>query len=344
MKAVYICEHGDVEKLLYGNLPDPVPEGNEVLLRVKACGVNHLDLWVRKGLPFFGPQRFPHIPGTDIVGEVVALGPFARSAVVGSRVVLSAGVGCGCCELCLGGRDNLCSRYRVMGVDLPGGYAEFVTIAEQHLIPLPTWILWENAACIPGVFATAWSMLFEKANLRPGEWVLIHSAGSGVGSAAIQLARLIGANIITTASSDAKLERARALGAQYVVNYKQQDFLREVRRITQKRGVDVVIEHIGQDIWERNLLCLTAGGRLVTCGVTSGYEAKTDLRHVFFRQLQIFGNKGSSRATLMKVVRLLAEEKIHPVLDRVLPLKEAQQAHRLLGRHEQFGKVVLVHE
>jgi NADPH:quinone reductase-like Zn-dependent oxidoreductase len=342
MKAAYISEHGGVDTLLYSDLPDPIPRRNEVLVRVKACGVNHLDVWVRKGLPHFGPRRFPHIPGSDIAGEVAAAGPYAPPAMLESQVVLYPGVSCGYCARCLAGRDDLCSRYQIMGVDLPGGYAELVKIPADSLIPLPAGMPWERAACIPGVFATAWSMLLEKGKLQPGEWVLIHAAGSGVGSAAIQLARLIGANIIATASSDDKLEKARALGVQYLVNYKIQDFLREVRRITQRRGVDVVIEHIGQDVWERNLLCLAAGGRLVTCGVTSGYEAKTDLRHVFYRQLQIFGNKGSSKATLKKVVRLLAEEKIEPVLDRVLPLKEARRAHHLLEGREVFGKIVLI--
>jgi NADPH:quinone reductase-like Zn-dependent oxidoreductase len=342
MKATYINEHGGIDKLLYGELPDPVPGGDEVLVRVRACGLNHLDLWVRRGLPFFGPMRFPHILGTDIVGEVVTLGPCARPIAIGTPVVLNMGIGCGRCEMCLASRDALCPRYRVLGVDLPGGYAELVKVVGEHLVPLPAEIPWEAAACIPGVFATAWSMLFDKAQLQPGEWVLIHAAGSGVGSAAIQLARLVGANIITTASSDDKLEKAKALGATYLINYKRQDFLREVRRITQKRGVDVVIEHIGQDVWERSLLCLVSGGRLVTCGVTSGYEAKTDLRHIFFRQLQIFGNKGASKAILPKIVRLLAEGKIQPILDRVLPLTEAQRAHQLLEERQQFGKIVLI--
>jgi NADPH:quinone reductase-like Zn-dependent oxidoreductase len=197
---------------------------------------------------------------------------------------------------------------------------------------------------MPASFTTAWAMLFEKARLQPDEWVLVHAAGSGVGSAAIQLARLGGATVITTAGSDEKLERARALGAQHLINYHKQDFLRTVRRITKKRGVDVVIEHTGQEVWERSMLSLTPGGCLVTCGVTSGYETKVDLRHAFFRQLQILGNKLGSKAALFRIIDLLREGKIQAVLDRVLPLHEIRQAHQLIEERRQFGKVVLVPE
>ncbi len=342
MKAVYLAEHGDIEKLIYGELPDPTPKGNEILVKVMACGLNRADLWVRKGLPFWGPGRFPHIPGGDIAGEVVAIGPSVRSAVVGTQVVLNPGISCDQCQFCRAGRDNLCSQYRVLGVDLQGGYAELVTVPEGNLVPLPEGIVWEVAACVPGSYVTAWAMLFEKARLQPGEWTLIHAAGSGVGSAAIQLALLVGANVITTAGSDQKLEKARALGVRHLINYNQQDFLRKVRMITKERGVDVVIEHIGRGVWEQSLLCLTRGGRLVTCGVTSGYEVTMDVRQVFQRQLQIYGNKLGGKASLFKIMRLLKEGKIQPVMDRVLPLKEAGQAHRLLEERKNFGKLVLV--
>jgi NADPH:quinone reductase-like Zn-dependent oxidoreductase len=232
----------------------------------------------------------------------------------------------------------------VLGVAVPGGYAELVKVPAQNLVPLPEAISWEAAACLPAAFGTAWTMVFEKAKLQPGEWVLIHAAGSGVGSAAIQLARLVGANIIVTAGSAEKLEKARALGAMYLINYRSQDFLREVRRITDKRGVDVVIEHIGQDVWERSLLCLSPGGRLITCGATTGYQVKTDLRYVFFRNLHILGSEAASKALLFKIIPLVQRGQLQPVLDRVMPLKEARQAHRVLEDRQQFGKVVLVPE
>jgi NADPH:quinone reductase-like Zn-dependent oxidoreductase len=344
MKAAYLTEHGGVEKLTYGELPDPIPDESEVLVHVKACGVNYVDLWVRRGLPFFAPVKFPHVPGMDVVGEVVAAGPCVRSTLMGARVVLNPGVSCGRCQFCLTGKDNYCAQYQLLGVDLPGGYAQLVKIPEQNAVPLPASIAWEAAACVPVPFVTAWTMLFEKAQLQPGEWVLVHAAGSGVGSAAIQLARLGGGIVITTAGSDEKLEKAKGLGAQYLINYKRQDFLGAVRRITRKRGVDVVVDHIGQAVWEQSLLCLVPEGRLVTCGVTSGYEAKTDLRHVFYRQLQILGNKFGSKASLFKVINLLEQGKIHPVLDRILPLRETPRAHTLLEERRLFGKVVLVPE
>jgi NADPH:quinone reductase-like Zn-dependent oxidoreductase len=341
MKAVYFTEHGDIDKLIYGEAPDPVPAAHEVLVRVRACGINHADLWVRRGLPFLR-VRLPHILGGDIAGEVVAVGSPQCSVPVGSRVVLNYVVSCGRCQHCLSGQDNLCPQLQVLGEELPGGYAELVKVPGENVVPLPVGVEWTAAACVPAVFTTAWNMLFEQAKLQPGEWILIHAAGSGVGSAAIQLARLVGANIITTAGTDAKLEKARALGAQYGINYRRQDFLREVRRITGKRGVDVVIEHIGVEVWERSLLCLATGGRLVTCGATTGYQATTDLRHVFFRNLSIFGTKAGPKASLFKIVQLLQEGKVVPVLDRVLALQEAREAHRLLEAREPFGKLVLV--
>ena len=343
MKAVYLTEHGGIDVLTYGELPDPVPSEGEVLVRVRACGVNHVDLWIRKGLPFL-KIRFPFVPGGDIAGEVAAVGPATEALSLGTRVLVNPGVSCGRCERCLSGRDSLCAHFRVIGEHLPGGYGEFVKIPAENLVPLPPDLSFVTAACLPGVFITTWNMIFDQAKLEPGEWILIHAGGSGVGSAAIQLARLVGANIITTAGSDEKVAKAIALGAHYGINYKTHDFLREVRRITKRRGVDVVIEHIGEDVWERSLLCLATGGRLVTCGATSGYLPKTDLRHVFFRNLQILGAGVGRKASLFRITQLVLEGKLQPVLDRVLPLKEAQLAHQLLEQRQQFGKVVLVPE
>jgi NADPH:quinone reductase-like Zn-dependent oxidoreductase len=340
MKAVYFMAHGGIDQLLYGELPDPVPGEDDVLVRVRACGLNHADRWVRQGLPFLRVP-FPFILGQDIAGEVVARGAGAHSVAEGARVVLNPGVSCGRCERCLSGQDNLCPRFGILGKNYPGGYAELVKAPAANVVPLPADLPYEAAACVPAVFTTAWNMLFEQARLQPGEWVLVHAAGSGVGSAAIQLAGLVGANIITTAGSEEKLEKARALGAHYGINYRRQDFLREVRRITGKRGVDVVIEHIGVEVWERSLLCLATGGRLVTCGATTGYQAVTDLRHVFFRNLQILGATSGSKASLFRILRLVQEGKVRPVLDRVLPLAAAREAHRLLEARQQFGKLVL---
>jgi NADPH:quinone reductase-like Zn-dependent oxidoreductase len=341
MKAAYLTGHGGVEVVTYGDQPDPVAREGEVIVRVRACGLNHLDLWVRRGLPFL-KVAFPFIPGVDIAGEVASVGPGTAAPPVGTRVAVNPGVGCGRCQRCLSGWDNLCASYRLLGEHLPGGYAELVAVPAANLVPLSDKTSWEIAACLPVTFSTAWNMVFDQAKLEPGEWILIHAGGSGVGTAAIQLARMVGATIITTAGSDEKVDKAKALGAHYGINYKTHDFLREVRRITQKRGVDVVFEHIGEDVWERSLLCLATGGRLVTCGATSGYQPKTNLRHIFFRNLQILGASTGSKALLFQIAQLVGEGKLTPVLDRALPLVEARSAQELLEQRQHFGKLVLV--
>ncbi|MBI4523746.1 MAG: zinc-binding dehydrogenase [Deltaproteobacteria bacterium] len=343
MKAVYINEHGGIDRLIHGDLPDPVPNDHEVLVRVKACGVNYIDLWVRRGLPFLKID-YPFVLGQEVVGEVAAVGSSSCAIPVGGRVILHIGVSCGHCELCLSGRDHQCSGYQLLGKNIPGGYAELVKVPEANISPLPESISYEEAAGLPTSFTTAWNMIFRTAKLQPGEWVLIHAGGSGIGSAAIQLARLTGAKVITTAGSEEKLEKASALGAEYLINYRKQDFLREVRRITKKRGVDVVIEHIGEEVWERSLLCLATGGRLVTCGATSGSQITMDLKHVFFRHLSILGATSATKDVLLKIVRLLEERKLQPVVGRTMPLSDAREAHRLLEERQQFGKVVLVPE
>jgi NADPH:quinone reductase-like Zn-dependent oxidoreductase len=343
MKAVYLTEHGSIEQLTYGDLRDPVPRANDVVVRVHACGLNHMDLWVRRGLPFL-KISFPFILGMDIAGEVAGVGAGVEDLPLGTRVVVNPGVSCGRCSRCLAGADNLCARYQLIGEQIPGGYAQFVKIPAPNLVPLPVEVSFETAACIPVVFSTAWNMVFERAQLQPGEWVLIHAGGSGVGSAAIQLAKMIGATIITTAGSDDKLAKARDLGANYGINYTKQDFLREVRRITNKRGVDVVLEHLGGEVWERSLLCLVSGGRLISCGATLGYHVKTDLRHVFFRNLRILGATMASKARLLTIIQLVQEGKLQPVLDRVLPLQQAREAHQVLEQRQQFGKLVLAVE
>lgn len=340
MYGVYLTAHGGIDTLTYGELPDPLPEAGEAVVRVQACGLNHMDLWVRQGLPFL-KIRFPFVLGMDIAGEVVAVGTHTDAPWVGSRVLVNPGISCQRCERCLSGWDNLCPRYQLIGERVDGGYAQLVKVPVPNLVPLPSSVSYPEAACLPVVFVTAWHMIFDKARVRPGEWVLIHAGGSGIGSAAIQLARLAGATVITTAGSDEKVAKALQLGAQYGINYRSQDFLREVRRITDKRGVDVVIEHIGGEVWERSLLCLATGGRLVSCGATAGPRPKTDLRHVFFRNLQILGATMGSKARLFTIVRLVQEGRLRPVLDRVLPLPQAREAHRLMEQRQQFGKLVL---
>ena len=341
MKAIVLRAHGGPERLELAQLPDPAPRANEVRVKVKACALNHLDIWVREGWPGLR-LSFPHVPGSDVAGVVDAVGADVKDVELGTQALVSPGLSCGACPACLSGRDNLCRRYCILGEDVSGGYAELLCVPRQNLLPLPRGLSFEEAACIPLVFETAWEMLVHRAALAPGETVLVHAAGSGVGSAAVQIAKLLGARVIATAGSDQKLERARGLGADDVVNYEKADFLAEVKRLTAKRGVDVVFEHTGARTFEKSVASLAVGGRLVTCGATTGAEAKIDLRTLFWRRISLLGSTMGRKGDLFTIVQLVGEGKLKPVLDRVMPLEEAMVAQGLLHERAQFGKIVLV--
>jgi NADPH:quinone reductase-like Zn-dependent oxidoreductase len=340
MKAIVFEQHGGPEVLQYKDVPTPVIAANEVLVRVRACALNHLDLWVRRGLPGIKFQ-FPHIPGSDIAGEVAEVGKWVSDVKVGERVMLAPGLSCGHCQACAAGADNRCRRYTLFGYLADGGCAEYVRSPAANIIPIPASMRFEEAAAIPVVFLTAWHMLITRAQLQPGEDVLVLAAGSGVGSIAIQIAKLTGARVIATASTDAKLAKARELGADEVINHSQSDILEEVKRLTGKRGVDVVVEHVGEATWEKSVLCLAQAGRLVTCGATTGYNGKFDLRYLFSRNLSLLGSFMGSRSELYTVLTLVVEGKLRPIIDRVMPLAECAKAHELLEKREQFGKIVL---
>jgi NADPH:quinone reductase-like Zn-dependent oxidoreductase len=341
MRAVALREHGGPEVLRLEELPEPTVGPGQVRVRVRACALNHLDLWVRRGLPNLR-LTYPHVLGSDIAGEVEALGPGVEGIALGQRTVLAPGVSCGVCRDCLAGRDNLCRGYGILGETRSGGYAELVTVPAANVLPFPDGLDFAQASALPLTFQTAWQMLVERARVRPGETVLILAAGSGVGSAGVQIAKLFGATVIATASTAAKLEQARSLGADHVINHAEQGVVAEVRRITARRGVDVVFEHVGASTWKDSLLACARGGRIVTCGATSGFEAVTDLRHVFFRQLSILGSTMGSKSVLYDVLDHVRAGRLHPVVDRVLPLAEAAEAHRLLEERACFGKVVLL--
>lgn len=341
MKAIVFRRHGGPEVLEYSDAPEPQIKANEILVRVRAVALNHLDLWVRRGLPGINVP-LPHIPGSDVAGEIAQVGELVMRVKVGDRVLLAPGVSCGQCAACVGGADNQCRRYTNLGYMIDGGCAEYVKAPEVNAIPIPGELSWEEAAAVPLVFLTAWHMLVARAQVRAGEDVLVLGAGSGVGSAAIQIARLLGARVIATTSSGAKIQKARELGAQDVIDYTQQDVQTEVRRLTGKRGVDVVFEHVGTATWESSVLCLATGGRLVTCGATTGYAAKVDIRYLFSRHLSLLGSYMGSKAELHAVVKLIGERKLRAVIDRVMPLAECRQAHEILERREQFGKIVLM--
>ena len=340
MKAIVFHQHGGPEVLKYADAPEPALRANDVLVRVKACALNHLDLWVRRGLPNV-PLPLPHIPGSDVAGEIAKIGADVTTIRVGQKVVLAPLVSCGKCPACLGGLDNHCRQATNLGYMIDGGCAEFVRAPEVNCLAYPEDLTWEQAAAIPLVFQTAWHMLITRAELQPGEDVLVLGAGSGVGSAAIQIAKFFGARVLTTAGSEEKLAKAKELGADHLINYKTQKIRDEVRRITDKRGVDVVVEHVGTASWEDSLSSLAPTGRLVTCGATTGYDGKVDLRFLFSRQLSLLGSYMGTKSELHRVMKLVAAGKLKPVVDRVFPLAEAAAAHAYLESSSQFGKVVL---
>lgn len=340
MKAVVFSEHGGPGVLRSADVPEPRIGANDVLVRLRACALNHLDLWIRGGMPGV-TIPLPRILGSDISGEVAKVGENVRHIREGERVLLNPGISCGHCEHCLAGDDNMCREYTLFGYMMDGGYAQYVKAPAQNVIQIPTGLSFEQAAAIPLVFLTAWHMLMTRAKLKPSEHVLILGAGSGVGSAAIQIAKTAGALVIATAGSEEKLAKAKELGADELIQHSKQDIATEVRRLTNKRGVDVVFEHVGQATWDQSLRSLGTGGRLVTCGATTGYAANIDIRFLFTRQLSILGSFMGSKAELYPVLELVRQGKVKAVIDTVLPLEKAREAHERLERREQFGKIVL---
>jgi NADPH:quinone reductase-like Zn-dependent oxidoreductase len=340
VKATIFKQHGAPEVLEYTDVPEPSFRENEVVVEVKACALNHLDIFVRTGMPGI-EIPLPHILGNDVAGVVRDAGELVTWVKPGDEVMVQPGVSCGHCEACLSGRDNMCREYDIVGYRRDGGYAERVVVPGVNIIPKPSGLSWEEAASLPLVTVTAWHMLVTRANVQPGEDVLVHAAGSGVGSVAIQIAKLRGARVITTASSDDKLAKARELGADETVNYTRDDWPKEVRRLTDRKGVDVVVEHTGAATWAGSISALKNNGRLVTCGATSGFDARTDLRQVFYRHLTLLGSFMGSKSELLEAMQFVSTGKIRGVVDRVLPLSEARQAHELIEDRAQFGKVVL---
>jgi NADPH:quinone reductase-like Zn-dependent oxidoreductase len=341
MKAIIFNEHGGPEVLRPAEVEGPRIKANEILVEVRACALNHLDVWARRGLPGI-EISLPHILGNDIAGVVREAGEIVTWIQPGDEVMLHPGVSCGHCVDCLRGQDNLCPEYDILGYRRDGGYAELVAAPGVNAIRKPKNLSWEEAAALPLVTVTAWHMLVTRAQLQPGEDVLIHAAGSGVGSIGIQIAKLRGARVIATAGSDEKLEKARELGADETVNYTRDDWPKEVRRLTGKRGVDVVFEHTGAETWPGSIMALARNGRLVTCGATSGFDAHTDLRQVFYRHISILGSFMGSKAELLDAMKFIERGAIRAVVDRTLPLAEARQAHELMEDRAQFGKLVLV--
>ena len=343
MRAVVFYEHGGLDKLVFE--PDfPVPEigSEDVLINVKACALNHLDLFVREGLPGLKLQ-LPHVPGSDIAGVISKVGENVDrdDLKVGSRVVINPGLWCGNCEFCQVGQHSLCRRFRLIGEHVSGGYAEYAKVPAKNCLVLPDTISFEKAAAASLVFLTAWRMLKTQAQLKSEEDILILGAGGGVSSAAIQIAKYLGARVLATTSSEFKIKEAEKLGADKVFNYNESDWPKQVYLFTQKKGVDVVLDNVGEATWETSIRSLKKGGRLVTCGATSGPYGKTDIRQVFWKQIKIIGSTMSTHEEFKEVMKLIFEGKLNPVISKIFPLEKAKEAQKYLMEKQQFGKVVL---
>jgi NADPH:quinone reductase-like Zn-dependent oxidoreductase len=340
MKAIVIREHGGTEKLEPSEFPDPELRPGEAVVSVRAVALNHLDLWVRRGVP---GHKFPlpMIPGSEVAGIIDSVAENDRGWKAGDEVLVAPGYSCGLCVACLSGNDPLCPGSGIFGETRDGGCAEKIAVPLRNLLRKPPALSFAEAAALPLDMLTAWHMLVARAGLRPGETVLVHAGGSGVGSSAIQIAKLWGATIFATAGSPEKAARARELGAAETILYRDVDFLAEVRRLTGKRGVDVVVEHVGADTFDRSLKSLARGGRLVTCGATTGAEVTINIRLVFFKLLSILGSTMGSLAELHEIMRHVEVGRLRPVVDRVLPMEEIAEAHRALEAREVFGKIVL---
>ena len=340
MKAVLFREHGGPEVLSYEDLPEPMIGPEDVRVRVKACALNHLDIWIRQGNPAY-PMTLPHVPGSDAAGIVEQVGGHVDSVTVGQRVFVSPGLSCWKCDQCLAGRDNLCRSYGLVGAKTHGSYAEYLKVPFRNVLPIPENLSFEQAAAFPLVSVTASHMLFALAGLQHGETVLIMGAGSGVGSMAVQMAKLAGARVMATVGSDDKIPRAVTLGADAVINHTTEKVSERAKLLTEGHGVDVVIEHIGPEVWDTCLDSLARGGRLITCGATTGGEVKLNLRYVFARQLTIKGSYMGMRAELVKASELMGQGRLTSVIDRTFPLQEARAAQELMLSRKFFGKILL---
>ena len=340
MRCVVVREHGGYDRLLHEERPVPEPGAGQVRVHVRAIGLNHLDTWVRRGV---AGHKFPLplILSSDACGVVDAVGPGAAGCKEGDEVVILPGLSCGRCEACQSGVDQLCRHYHILGESCDGTAAEFVCVPAANVAPKPPNLGSSEAASICLVFQTAWNMLVRRAELRAGETVLVHAGLSGVGSAAVQIALALGAQVIATAGGAEKCRRVEALGAHHVIDYKETDFAKQVRAITGKAGVQVVFEHVGEATFAGSLKCLARGGRLVTCGATTGGNVDVSLHAVFFKSLSILGSTMGSKGDLRQILRMFEQGRFRAVLDRELPMAEIGEAHRLLEAREAMGRLVL---
>jgi NADPH:quinone reductase-like Zn-dependent oxidoreductase len=341
VKAVIVTAWGGPENLAFTDLPDPRPGPGEALVRVRRCALNHLDLWVRKGIPAFR-LPLPHILGSDISGEVAEVGEGVTSFKKGDRVIVAPGRSCRSCDRCKAGKDNLCLKFGVIGENAgPGGYAQYVVVPEIYLLGMPAAMSFDEAAAFPLTFLTAWHMLMTLAECGPGQTVLVTGAGSGVGTAAIQIAKLAGARVIAVSTSEEKLERAKKLGADAGILTPKEDIRKRVKALTEGAMADIAFEHVGPATFDAALKSLKPGGALVTCGATTGPTVELNLLYLFSKQYRIFGSTMGTLAETKQVARLAAEGRLKPVIDRSFPLQDARAAHEHMAAGKQFGKVLL---
>lgn len=340
MHAVQFTDHGDRDVIEYGPHPDPAAGPDDVLVSMRAGALNHLDLWTRRGLPGLD-LAFPHVPGSDGAGVVEAVGDDVERFEPGDRVALLAGVSCGRCEHCRRGEDVLCDTYHVIGEHVPGVHAEYAAVPEANLAPVPDHVDWATAASAPLVFLTAWRMLVKRAGIDPGDSVLVHGATGGVGHAAVQIADHAGATVYATGGTDEKLAVVETLGADTCINYDRESFKQVIRESTDGRGVDIVVDHVGEATWDDSLKCLVKGGTLVTCGATTGGMPETNVNRLFWNQLSILGSTMATHGEAERVLDLVWAGELEPIIRAELPMSETAEGHRLLEAREGVGKVVL---
>ncbi|WP_224334753.1 zinc-binding dehydrogenase [Haloprofundus halobius] len=341
MKAVQFSAHGDRDVIEYGDFSDPEPDADEVLVDIKAGALNHLDIWTRKGMPGIDLEM-PHIPGSDAAGVVEAVGEDVTRFEEGDHVAVSAGVWCGQCEFCRDGDVARCVRFHIIGEHVRGVHAEKAAVPEQNLVPVPDHVDWEVAGSASLVFQTAWRMLIDRGELQAGEKVLVLGASGGVGHAAVQIADYAGAEVYATASSEEKLEYAKDCGADHVINYEEDDFAAEIRELTGKRGVDMVVDHVGEATYDDSLKSLAKGGRIVTCGATTGGNPDAGLNRIFWNQLSVIGSTMATPGQVDDVLELVWDGTFEPRIRETLPMSEAERAHEIIENREGFGKVVVI--
>jgi NADPH:quinone reductase-like Zn-dependent oxidoreductase len=340
MRAAFIREHGSLDAIQYGEFPDPVPGPGQVRVRLRAAALNHLDIFVRNGMPGI-PVPLPHVMGSDGAGVVDSLGQGVTRVREGDEVVLNPGIHCGVCEFCLRGEHSLCIDFLLVGEHLPGTFAEYVVLPAGNAYLKPKGLTFEEGAAFPLTFLTAWRMLVTKAGARPGESLLILGIGGGVSLAALAIAKLLGLSVGVTSGSTEKLDRAKELGADFTIDHSAVDFARETRRITGKRGVDIVLDSVGKATWKRSIASLARGGRLVTCGATTGPDPETDIARIFWNQLTVYGSTMGNHGEFADLLRIFHDGRLRPIVDSVFPLAQTREAVRRLEEKKQFGKIVL---